>query len=247
MESMREIFNNLNGKLIHKWDHYIEVYDKWFSRFRNTDVYVLEIGISQGGSIEMWKRYFGDKLHLYGVDINPRCKELEETNVEIFIGEQEDKQFLAELKSKIPKLDILIDDGGHTMMQQIITFEEMYSHVKEDGIYLCEDTHTSYMYSYHGGYKKTNSFIEYSKNFIDYIHAWHSENTSRLNISDFTKSAYGIHFYTGIIIIEKKALIKPVDVQRGNITVGYIEYVAQKKQTLFFKVKWKLKKILGWI
>src|SRR6478736_6564315 len=141
MESMREIFNSLDGNLIHKWDHYLEVYDTWFSRYRGKEVHILEIGISQGGSIELWKRYFGDKLHLYGVDINPRCKELEQENVQIFIGEQEDKNFLSELKSKIPKLDILIDDGGHTMLQQIVTFEELYNHIKDNGIYLCEDTH----------------------------------------------------------------------------------------------------------
>jgi len=243
MESMRQIFDSLHNKLIHKWDHYLEVYDLYFNKYRGKEVHVLEIGISQGGSIELWKKYFGDSLHLYGVDINPRCKELEENGVTIFIGEQEDKDFLRRLKNSIPKLDILIDDGGHTMLQQIITFEEMFSHVKDDGIYLCEDTQTSYMYPYHGGYKKKNTFIEYSKNFIDYLHAWHSENKRKLNINEFTRSAYGIHYYTGMVIIEKKIMNAPFDVQRGNLTVGYIEYTAQKKYTLFQKLKGKLKKV----
>ena len=79
------------------------------------------------------------------------------------------------MKAKIPKIDILIDDGGHSMNQQIISFEELYSHIKEDGIYLCEDLHTSYWKTYGGGYKNKESFIEYSKNFIDYINAFHSE------------------------------------------------------------------------
>ncbi|NNV54318.1 class I SAM-dependent methyltransferase [Limnovirga soli] len=245
MESLRDIFESLDDKLIHKWDHYIEVYETYFEKYRNKEVHVLEIGVSQGGSIELWKRYFGDKLHLYGVDINPRCKELEEDGVKIFIGEQEDKNFLSELKSSIPKLDILIDDGGHTMIQQIVTFEEMYEHVKEDGIYLCEDTHTSYMYAYHGGIKKSSSFIEYSKNFIDFIHAWHSESKSVFDINYFTKSAYAVHFYTGIVVVEKKPMQAPKDIQRGNLTVGYVEYHAQKKQTLWFKIQWKLKKIFN--
>jgi hypothetical protein len=245
MESMREIFNSLDGNLIHKWDHYLEVYETWFSKFRGKEVHILEIGISQGGSIELWKRYFGDKLHLYGVDINPRCKELEQENVQIFIGEQEDKNFLSELKSKIPKLDILIDDGGHTMLQQIVTFEELYNHIKDNGIYLCEDTHTSYMYAYHGGYKKKGTFIEYSKNFIDHLHAWHSEDKRLLGVNNFTKSAYGIHFYTGMVIIEKRQVTEPKEVKRGKMTVGYVEYHAQKKQTVIFKIKWKIKKILG--
>jgi len=243
MESLRDIFNKLNGKLIQKWDHYIEVYDLYFSKYRGKEVNILEIGVSQGGSIELWKKYFGDKMHLYGVDINPRCKELEEDQVTIFIGEQEDRNFLNDLKSKIPKLDILIDDGGHTMIQQIVTFEEMFHHIKDDGIYLCEDTHTSYIDAFHGGYKKKNTFIEYSKNFIDYINAWHTENKRTLYVTDFTRSVYGLHFYTGMVLIEKKKMKEPVDIRKGEITVGYIEYKAQKKESFLKQVKKKIKKI----
>jgi hypothetical protein len=245
MESLREIFDQLNGKLIHKWDHYIEIYDMYFSKYRGKEVNILEIGVSQGGSLELWKKYFGEKMHLYGVDINPRCKELEEEQVTIFIGEQEDRNFLKELKNKIPKIDILIDDGGHTMIQQITTFEEMFSYVKEDGIYLCEDTHTSYIDAFHGGYKKKDTFIEYSKNFIDYINAWHSENKRKLDVTNFTKSVYGLHFYTGIVLIEKRIMQAPRDVRKGELTVGYIEYTAQKKPSLIQQLRKKINKIFG--
>jgi len=243
MESLREIFDKLNGNLIQKWDHYIEVYDLYFSKYRGKEVNILEIGVSQGGSIQLWKKYFGDKMHLYGVDINPRCKELEEDNVTIFIGEQEDRNFLNDLKSKIPKLDILIDDGGHTMIQQIVTFEEMFNHIKEDGIYLCEDIHTSYIDAFHGGYKKKSTFVEYSKNFIDYINAWHSESKSTFSVTDFTRSVYGLHFYTGMVLIEKRKMKEPVDIRKGEITVGYIEYKAQKKESILKQIKKKIKKI----
>ncbi|HEU5051776.1 MAG TPA: class I SAM-dependent methyltransferase [Hanamia sp.] len=245
MESLREIFEGLNGKLIHKWDHYIEIYDQYFSRYRGKEIHVLEIGVSQGGSIELWKKYFGEKLHLYGVDINPKCKELEEEKVKIFTGEQEDRDFLNKLKAEIPKVDILIDDGGHTMIQQITTFEEMFSHVKEDGIYLCEDTHTSYIDAFHGGYKKKDTFIEYSKNFIDYINAWHSENKRKLDVSDFTTSVYGLHFYTGIVLIQKRKMTMPKDIRKGELTVGYVDYPAQKKPSIIIQVKKKIKKVTG--
>ena len=245
MESLREIFDNLNGKLIHKWNHYIEVYDLYFNKYRGNEINILEIGVSQGGSLEMWKKYFGKKVHIYGIDVNPRCKELEDEQVTIFIGEQEDRTFLSELRNKIPKLDILIDDGGHTMIQQIVTFEEMFQHVKDDGIYLCEDTHTSYMDAFHGGYKKKDTFIEYSKNFVDYIHAWHSENKKKLDVTDFTKSVYGLHFYTGIVLIEKKTMEFPKDIRKGELTVGYVDYPAQKKPSIVKQVEKKIDKILG--
>ena len=60
MESLREIFEQLNGKLIQKWDHYIEIDDMFFSKYRGREVNILEIGVSQGGSIELWKKYFGE-------------------------------------------------------------------------------------------------------------------------------------------------------------------------------------------
>ena len=85
------------------------------------------------------------------MDIDSRCKAFEEDGIEIFIGSQEDREFWRKLKTKIPKVDILIDDGGHTMRQQIVTFEEMFDFVKDGGVYLCEDLHTSYWKSY-GGY-----------------------------------------------------------------------------------------------
>ena len=125
------------------------------------------LGLSQGGSIDIWKEYFGPRLHYYGVDINPDNKQFEETDVSIFIGSQSDKKFLKELTTKIPKLDIFIDDGGHTMEQQINTFEIMFDHIKPGGIYLCEDVQTSYWKLYHGKHKGKGTFIEYSKNFID--------------------------------------------------------------------------------
>ena len=62
--------------------------------------------------------------------------------------------FLKKLYAALPPLDILIDDGGHTMNQQITTFEVLFDKVKEDGIYLCEDLHTSYFKYFGGGYKK---------------------------------------------------------------------------------------------
>ena len=56
--------------------------------FRDTEVNIVEFGISQGGSLQMWKDYFGPKANIYGVDINPHCKSLEEEQVQIFIGDQ---------------------------------------------------------------------------------------------------------------------------------------------------------------
>lgn len=203
MNDLEKYFRQNNKRLIHKYMHYFDIYDRHFNRYRNKEVVILEIGVSHGGSLQMWKKYFGDKAIIFGIDVDPRCKTLEEDNVKIFIGSQSDRKFLNEVKRQIPPLDILIDDGGHTMRQQIVSYEELFDSVKEDGIYLCEDLHTSYWLNYGGGYKRKSTFVEYSKNFIDYLNAYHSKQRS-LRVNGFTKSVDSIHYYDSIIVIEKK-------------------------------------------
>ncbi len=219
MNDLEKYFTENTGRLIHKWRHYFEIYDRHLSRFRGSEVHVVEFGVSQGGSLQMWKQYFGPHSKIFGIDINPHCKKLEEEQIEIFIGDQEDRGFLRSLTQKIPKIDILIDDGGHTMKQQINTYEELFSYIDENGVYLCEDIHTSYWPRWGGGYKKRSTFVEYSKNFIDCIHAWHSAKTSRLKITEFTKSVHSLHYYDSILVIEKRPIEKPIHLRTGTKTI----------------------------
>jgi 23S rRNA U2552 (ribose-2'-O)-methylase RlmE/FtsJ len=120
---------------------------------------LLEIGIAQGESINMCKHYFGSKAKIYGLDINPECKQFDDENIRVFIGSQSDRTFLRELKSTIPKIDILIDDGEHILDQQNTSLEELFDHINVNGIYLCEDVHTSYLELYGGGDGKNNIFF----------------------------------------------------------------------------------------
>jgi len=217
MNDLEAYFNNNQGRVIHKWKHYFDVYDRHFKKYRNlkTEVVILEIGVSFGGSLQMWKSYFGDNVKIYGIDVNPECKKLETEDIKIFIGSQSDRDFLRKIKAKIPPIDILIDDGGHTMKQQIVTFEEMFDHIKTDGVYLCEDIHTSYWLKFGGGYKRRGTFIEYSKKFIDYINSWHSEQRT-LKVNNFTKTVASLHYYDSILVIEKQKMIPPSEHRSGK-------------------------------
>jgi len=217
---LQQYFENNTGSLMHKWMHYFDAYDRHFSRFRGTDVHILEIGVSHGGSLEMWKAYFGPNARIFGADINPQCKKLEAENVKIFIGDQGDRKFLRKLASEIPRIDILIDDGGHSMRQQIATFEELYDKVSKHGVYLCEDTHTSYWPAFRGGVRRRGTFMEYSKRLIDQLNAWHSEQRS-LKVDSFTKSADSMHFYDSIVVIEKKPRKAPEVRKTGVERVTY--------------------------
>ncbi len=201
-------------RIIHKWRHYFEIYHRHFQRYIGRECVILEIGVSMGGSLQMWKNYFGDKAKIIGVDINPHCKEFEEENIRIFIGSQSDRQFLRELIHSIPKIDILIDDGGHTMEQQIVTFDELFDHINPDGVYLCEDLHTSYWEEYGGGLRKPGSFIEFSKSLIDVLNGWHIRNQDP-EVSSLTRSMHSLHFYDSILVVEKQEREAPWHEQRG--------------------------------
>lgn len=218
MSSLYQYFNNNHENAIHKWIHYFEIYEFWFKKYKNKPIVILEIGVYQGGSLKMWRDYFGNKAQIFAIDINPICKQFESDNTKIYVGSQEDRIFLNEVKSQIPKIDILIDDGGHTMKQQIVAFEELFGHINDGGLYFCEDLHTSYWKNYGGGYKNKNSFIEYSKNLIDKINAWHSKERN-LKVSEFTKQAYGLHFYDSILVIEKKSITRPKSEIKGDLII----------------------------
>jgi hypothetical protein len=212
---LERYFRGHTGRRLHKWLHYFEVYDRHFSRFRGAAPVVLEFGVSQGGSLEMWKEYFGPGTRLYGVDINPECRRFEEPGVTILIGDQADRAFLRQVRQAVPRPDILIDDGGHTMAQQIATFEELYGHVQPNGVYLCEDLHTSYWRRWGGGYGKRGTFVEYGKRWIDALHAWHSKS-GELAVDDFTRSTHSIHWYDSIVVLEKRPMRPPTNEAVGT-------------------------------
>jgi hypothetical protein len=232
MSQFHEFFKSNSSNCIHKWMHYFDIYDFWFKKYKNKPVVILEIGVYQGGSLNMWRDYFGKEAKIYAIDINPLCKQFETENTKIFIGSQEDRSFLKYLKTQIPKIDILIDDGGHTMSQQIVSFEELYDHIEDDGLYLCEDLHTSYWPSYGGGYKNKKSFIEYSKNFIDYINAWHI-NKTKLKVNEFTLKTYALHYYDSVLVIEKRSMKPPIVEMKGEIIIPIEEFSTPKSKKSF--------------
>jgi Methyltransferase domain len=127
------------GAGIWKSIHYFDIYQRHFHKFVGREVHVLEVGIYSGGSLSMWREYFGESCHVYGVDIEPACMAYSDEKTKVFIGDQADRAFWAKVRKAVPTIDILIDDGGHLPEQQRITLEEMLPHICSGGVYLCED------------------------------------------------------------------------------------------------------------
>ena len=215
MNELEQYFEKNDKRLINKYQHYFDVYDRHFSKYKGQEITIVEVGVFQGGSLQMWRSYFGPKAKIWGIDIDPRCKLLEEQNTNIIIGSQEDESFLESIYDITGPIDILIDDGGHTQKQQIKTFKILFDKIKNDGVYLCEDVHTSYWLSYGGGSNRMGTFIQFTKKLIDKLNAFHSEENS-LQVDSFTKSAKSIHYYDSIVVIEKGIITKPTSKMTGH-------------------------------
>jgi hypothetical protein len=216
---LEKYFRDNQKRLIHKWVHYFEIYHRHFERFRRKPVTVLEFGVSHGGSLQMWRDYFGPKARIYGVDIDPRCARFGKGKTKVFIGDQEDREFLQSIADEIGPVDVLIEDGGHTMGQQIATFEVFYPQMQPDGVFLIEDLHTSYWESYGGGYRRPGTFVEYAKGLTDQLNAWHSHEEG-FAVDDFTRTTKSVHFYDSIIVFERGTVEPPHAEKTGRATIG---------------------------
>jgi hypothetical protein len=213
---LQAYFEANQGRLIHKWMHYFDIYDRHFAPFRGRSINVVEFGVSHGGSLQMWKDYFGPRAHITGVDIMPKCARFAEDRIDIVIGDQEDRTFLRGLARKLGSVDVLIEDGGHTAAQQINTFEEFWPYITEGGVFLMEDLHTSYWERYSGGYKRPGTFIEYAKDLIDQQHAWHSKEEDKFDVDEYSRTIRGMHVYDSIIVFDKAQVPRPTHRKTGK-------------------------------
>ena len=173
---------------------YFNVYDQLLSKYRDKSIVFLEIGILDGGSLFMWRDFFGPQARIIGVDLNPDAKKWEKEGFEIFIGDQSSAEFWKNTLNKIGKLDIVLDDGGHTYEQQIMTTESVIPFINDEGIIIIEDCHTSYMKKF--GFKKL-SFINYAKHLIDNINKRYAEFNSKTS----EKRIWSIQFFESIVAL----------------------------------------------
>jgi SAM-dependent methyltransferase len=194
-------FLNNDGRLIHKWKHYFPVYERHFQDFVYKPVTFIEIGCGQGGSLLMWKRYFGPHARIIGIDINPECKKFEEDQIEVRIGSQQDEQFLQGVINEFGTPDIVLDDGSHVMSHMVASFQFFYPRMAKNGVYLVEDLHTAYWNEFQGGLRRANSFIELSKNGIDELNADHTRDA--LPPTEFTRTTLAMHFYDSVVVFER--------------------------------------------
>jgi hypothetical protein len=209
-----------SGRLVDKWIHYFEVYDRHLHTWRGRAPRVLEIGVYQGGSLDLWEQYLGPDATLVGIDIDETAAALAGPRRTVAIGDQADPAFLASVVERHGPFDIVIDDGGHTMEQQITSIEVLFPTLPDGGVYLVEDTHTSYWDSHGGGLGREGTFVEWVKARIDDLHAHHRPDPVH---PVWATTVGGVHCYDSVVVLDKRDRPAPFCETAGGAEFVYTD------------------------
>jgi hypothetical protein len=213
-----------DGRLIHKWTHYLDAYDHEFAPYRGgfpqadgtrRPLRFLEIGVSHGGSLQLWRRYFGPDAAIWGVDNNPECAAIDDPDLEVRIGSQADRGFLLGVVAAMGGVDIVLDDGSHRADDQRASFDILFPVLSDGGLYVVEDLHTSYSEPFGGGYERRGTFIEATKDLIDDMHDWYHDEPAKL-LPGSQSGASQLSIYDSIVFIHKTPRRRPMVVKVGH-------------------------------
>lgn len=216
--TLREIYDT-TPYLSLKHSSYFHVYETLLSRFVGRPFTFVEIGVLNGGSLTMWRRYFGPQARIVGIDMNPAAQRWRDAGFEIFIGDQADPQFWAELAAKLGPVDVLLDDGGHTNVQQITTVGHALPMVRDGGLVIVEDVHCSYFTEF--GNPSSHSFISYAKRLIDQVNS-RFPRLSKATTPDWSGLIASIRFFESIVAFEvdRRLSIPSAWTSNGGVSVN---------------------------
>jgi hypothetical protein len=218
-----------------KYIHYFPIYERHFRKFVNQSVNFWEIGVLWGGSMQMWQRYLGPFAKIIGIDIDPACKNLEENQIKICIGDQSDTAFLQSIIDQYGPPDIVLDDGSHIQENVCASFDFLYDKISKNGVYMVEDLWTSYWDSYGGGLKREGTFVERCKDMIDSLNYRCIQGDKEGHSYKFASSTYSMCFYDSVAVFEKVEWSAD----------GHLLYTSPKKTDVFLYQKNNNRKVLG--
>lgn len=218
---LARLYAEHTGKVSDKWSSYLREYDALFSPRRKQAVRLLEIGVQNGGSLEIWAKYFAAAPILLGCDIDPKCAELayDDPRIALVVGDATSPETAARISELCPVLDIVIDDGSHASRHIVQAFMRYFPRLADGGIYVVEDLHCSYWDRFGGGLFDPYSSIAFFKRLVDVVNHehWGVERESadvlagilaRHGCAEDAASLAGVHsveFVNSMCIVRKAA------------------------------------------
>ena len=195
---------NKAGQPLDKWVHYFEAYHEVLGSYVGRPIRLLEIGVFHGGGLDQLRWYLGSEATVVGVDVDPAVRAICADRFPVEIGDQTDTGFLDMVVEKHGPFDVIIDDGGHTMAQQIASVEHLFAGLMPGGTYLVEDCHTSYWPDYQD---HEQTFIEWAKARVDDLNAYH--HSQEVDLPIWAKSVSSMRFFDSIVVLQKGRRFAP--------------------------------------
>lgn len=220
-KTLRQFYDDHKGKVSDKWSLYLTEYDRVFRQYRDIPVRMLEIGVQNGGSLEIWSQYFDNGEVFVGVDIDDGCSRLEfqDPRISVIVADANSDTAHLEIIGISPEFDIVIDDGSHTSSDIVKSFVKYFPLIAEGGLYVAEDLHCSYWQEYEGGLFGPYASITFFKllaDIINYEH-WGVEKNRKDLLAGFSSkydvdipeellnNVYSVEFLNSICFIRKSS------------------------------------------
>jgi len=194
--TLRSIFTEHIGKTSDKWSMYLDEYNRLFDAHREQPVRLLEIGVQNGGSLEIWSKFFSNAEKIIGCDINPDCAQLQfdDPKIAVVVADANTDEAERHILELSPAFDLIIDDGSHHSADIVRSFARYFSHVSDGGLYVAEDLHCSYWKDFDGGIFHPYSSIAFFKRLADVINHdhWGVDKTRCELLSSFNCENNGV-------------------------------------------------------
>lgn len=220
-QALADLYASHRGKVSDKWTVYLKVYEELFRPYRARRLRLLEIGIQNGGSLEIWGRYFEAAAVLIGCDINVACAQLryDDPRIHVVVGDANTDEAERAIAVHADRFDVIIDDGSHRSSDIIRSFVRYFPKLEQGGIFVVEDLHCSYWHDFEGGLVDPWSSMSYLKRLADVINHEHwGTPYRRAEVLRSFENRYGaaldeeslaqihsIEFFNSVCVIRKRA------------------------------------------
>lgn len=239
-KTLEQLYAEHVGKVSDKWAIYLTEYGRILEEYRDRPVRLLEIGIQNGGSLEIWSKYFRRAQKLIGCDINPDCALLsyEDPRITVVVGDANLDTTQTKILGYASAFDVIIDDGSHRSSDIVKSFARYFPHLADGGVFVAEDLHCSYWQEFEGGLFDPFSSITFFKRLADVVsHEHWGIEKARVDIlsgffakygsqidEEALKHVHSVEFINSICVIRKD---KPVRNRLGTrVIVGSVGVVA---------------------
>ncbi len=244
MKSLRTIFEEVKYSSV-KYNTYFPIYEHIFQKYVGKNITFVEVGVLNGGSLFMWREFLGPQARIIGIDLNPAALKWNDDGFEVYIGSQSDPDFWQTFFSKVGPVDVLLDDGGHTNRQQIITTAEAIPHIKDGGVLVVEDVHSSYMPSF--GNPSKYSFINFSKKIIDSINSRYYSLEKKMPL--YKESVFSVEFFESFVVfnIDRSKCVESFMVKNSGESMNATDFRYENNLSELVFRKLSRRKYLDWI